>query len=463
MTATLSRASVRDTARILALVLAPTVGRGVIIRREAVLPLAGRLDVDQRACAVLAEVRERYGPGPLRLRAPLLDVAVVLDPDDVGRLLTETPETFTAAERLKRGALTHFEPTGVLVSGRDRRALRRPFNERVLDTSLPVHHLHDRFAQVVREEVDTLLAAQEVDAGGALTLRWPPFHATFNRIVRRVVLGDAAADDERLTEVLDELRAQANWSFFRPRSPGRLRELAEGLKAYVRAAEPGSLAAVVAATPAPPGTAPVGQIPQWLFAFDAAGIAVYRALALAASHPDLARRLRAEAAADGGVLPLARGTVLESVRLWPTTLTILRESLRPTQWSGRTAATGTSFLVVSSFFHRDETRLEHADRCEPEIWLDGRADTSWSLVPFSGGPAGCPGRNLVLAVTSTLLSAVVGGLDARAEGPVRLDPAHPLPRTLDHTSVTLRLRPATAATGGPAAASARFGPDAGRR
>jgi hypothetical protein len=52
---------------------------------------------------------------------------------------------------------------------------------------------------------------------------------------------------------------------------------------------------------------------------------------------------------------------------------------------------GTGLVIVSSFFHRDERALPYADRFEPEIWLDGRAQDDWSLIPFSGGPATRPG------------------------------------------------------------------------
>ena len=124
--------------------------------------------------------------------------------------------------------------------------------------------------------------------------------------------------------------------------------------------------------------------------------------------------------------------VRESLRLWPTTLAILRDTTRRTTWSdGSTVPVGTAVVYYSSYFHRDSSRLPYADRFEPEAWLDGRASQDWSLAPFSRGPAECPGQHLVLFTSATLLSALLDeGL--RQVGGVRLTPDRPLPRTADH-------------------------------
>jgi cytochrome P450 len=134
-------------------------------------------------------------------------------------------------------------------------------------------------------------------------------------------------------------------------------------------AEPGSLAARL---PGGDRVRPEDQVAHWLFAFDAAAIAAFRALALLSAEgvdPD---------AAAGGPDRWA-ATVQESVRLWPTTLVILREAARETTWRDLVFARGTAFVVVSSFFHRDP-RLPYADAFAPQIWLDGRARAEPGLV-----------------------------------------------------------------------------------
>lgn len=65
-------------------------------------------------------------------------------------------------------------------------------------------------------------------------------------------------------------------------------------------------------------------------------------------------------------------------------------------------------VIFAPFFHRDDQRLANADSFDPGQWLRPRTDADWPLVPFSGGPAMCPGRNVVLQVASTVLGRLIG-------------------------------------------------------
>ena len=424
-------ASRTASARILASVVAPILARGVILRRPRVVALAERLDADRRAVRALQRLRRRYGPGPVRLRLPARELAVMLSADHVREVLERSPETFVVSNLEKRGALSHFQPDGLLVSDGELRAERRRFNEAVLDTARPVHHLADAIVATVREEGQHV--AEAADGAGVLT--WDDFIVAWWRMVRRIVLGDAAADDATLTDELGTLRAAANWSYLRPRRTAVRRRFMERLRAHVDRAEPGSLAALVAGTPASAATAPVGQVPQWLFAFDAAGIATFRALALLAAHPaaaEEARREAEDAAADGPrVLPHLRACLLESVRLWPTTPVILRDTRTETRWGSGTLPAGTAVLIIAALFHRDDETFPFADRFAPELWADGGRPPEAALVPFSAGPAECAGRNLVLLVASTMLAALLERHRYRLQPPGRLGPDRPLPGTLD--------------------------------
>jgi cytochrome P450 len=122
-------------------------------------------------------------------------------------------------------------------------------------------------------------------------------------------------------------------------------------------------------------------------------------------------------------------------------LLILRDSAAPTRWGDAVIPAGTAFAVPVTFLHRDP-RLPYADRFTPDIWLDGTAQDSWSLIPFSAGPGACPGRNLVLMVTSTLLATLQRQHHfALTRGP-HLPPGQPLPHTLNHATIELSLLPA---------------------
>ncbi|WHP18032.1 cytochrome P450 [Cellulomonas sp. ES6] len=405
-------------------VLGPLVAQGAIVRRPRVTAWAERRQTDRSAAALLRALRDEHGGAPVVLDLGPRRMVLPLHADDVGALLARSPEPFSPASREKRAALRHFQPDAVLIQPSALRPERRLLNEQALDTSEPVHRDAEALLAAVDREAEALAA--QVRAAGVLD--WSAFAPAFWRIVRSVVLGAGARDDERVTDVIWALREDANWAFLKPRRSRLRHELADRLRAYADRAEPGSLVARAAQSPA--GADPAGQVPQWLFAFDAAGAAVLRALAVAASRPDVRERLREEAASGAAMQPYARGSVLESVRLWPTTFVVLRDATAPTVWGSRELPAGTGFAVVSAFVHRDPDRLAFAHGFEPAAWLDGRADADWGLLPFSGGPVSCPGRNVVLLVAGRLL-ARLAELDLTFPRARHL--AHdPLPATFDH-------------------------------
>jgi cytochrome P450 len=126
---------------------------------------------------------------------------------------------------------------------------------------------------------------------------------------------------------------------------------------------------------------------------------------------------------------------LESVRLWPTTPALLRETVKDTTWRDGaerfTLGSGASLFICVPAFHRDSDTLPFADEFAPEIWLDGRAQRFPQLVPFSAGPAECPGRNLVLFVTSSMLAKLLDLLELKLLSHPQLSPGEPLPLTLN--------------------------------
>jgi cytochrome P450 len=430
------KASIKDTASIVGGVLLPLVSRGLIVRRPPVVGGAARLDLDRRAVRRLQRAHERYGPGPLLLRLPFRRVAVILDPEDAQRVLATSPHPFSPANVEKEHALSQFQPEGVLISEGEEREDRRRFNEQVLDETQPIHRQSDHMVRVIDEEVDRLLER----CGGTLT--WDDHIEAWYRVVRRVVFGDGAADDHEVTELLGELRAAANWSVLRPTKRRTRRRFLDRVEHHLRRAEPGSLAATIAATPTTERTKPEQQVPQWLFAFDPAGMTTYRSLALLTTHPSEGARAREEVETwDGGsaTLPFLRATVLESLRLWPTTPGILRDTTRHTLWRGRALPAGSAVLIHAPYFHRDDRALPEADPFAPELWDGDRPRRDWPLVPFSDGPAICPGRNVVLHTTSTYLATLLRRVEAAPASELPIGPGKPAPSVLDPFPVEFEL------------------------
>jgi cytochrome P450 len=432
-------ASVVDSVRGAAGVLLPLLSRGLIVRRPPVVAVAEKLDLDRRAVRELQRLRGRYGPGPVRVKLPAKDVALVLDPDDVHRILGGSPDPFAADTPEKKAALGHFQPSGVLASAPEDRPDRRRFNEQALDTGNPVHRLAPALTAAMREETDEL--ATEALRAGQLT--WDAFVTSWWRVVRRVVFGAGARNDHALTDQLGALRARANWAYLARDDEDLRARFHQRIDEHLRRAEPGSLAGLVAQLPADAHTRVEEQVPQWLFAYDPGGIAAWRALALLAVHR--AHRTTAfdevdsaRGAATPPTYPHLRAAVLDGLRLWPTTPGVLRQTTEETSWTTGILPAGTSLVIFAPFFHRDDTRLPYADRFAPELWIDeagtgraGPAHDGWPLIPFSAGPVVCPGRELVLLTTSTVMAGLLERIDLQLQPSGRLRPDAPMPSVLD--------------------------------
>jgi cytochrome P450 len=440
----LPKATLLESLAVGAGVFAPTVAKGAVIRRPKVVGMAETLGMDIAAVRTLQRLRAKHGKGPVRLAMPFRRQAVLLDPEHVRRVLDATPEPFSSESTEKRAALAHFEPDVSLISHGPDRAPRRRLNETVLDEASPVHGMAKAMLPVVDAEARVLLGRIASRSG---ELAWPQFISAWYRVVRRIVFGDAARDDDGITDLLAGLRADANWAGLKRRRAGAREELHRRIRAYMDRADPASLAAGMAKR-ASAGSRPEHQIPQWLFAFDPAAMAAFRALALLAAHPDELARAREEV--EGGEAaarphrPRLRAAVLESLRLWPTTPMILRQSTRETQWETGVMPANTGLLIFTPFFHRDDTRIAYAHSFHPDVWLaddpavKGDPPGAWPFVPFSGGPGICPGRNLVLTLTSGMLAALLGARSLRMQDAERLAPGR-LPGSLDNYSLRFRL------------------------
>ena len=433
----LPRASLLDTLALGLEVFAPVVAQGVIIRRPPMMALAERFDTHRRAIRRMQKLRDKYGPGPLMLPLPIRKQAVVLDPAHAQRVLDESPVPFSAVSTEKRAALSHFEPKGVLLSTGPERADRRRFNEAALDTAHPMHRMAASFLPIVEEEAARML--QQAGLHGMLD--WKTWSEGWYRLIRRVVLGNSAAEDQELQALIVRLRGAANWAGFHPKMPARRERFLARIQMYLERAEPGSLAGYMAGIARSATTAPRQQVPQWLFAFDAAVMAGFRALALLASHPEQLARARAEIAAHrpGQPLPFLRACMLEALRLWPTTPMVLRQSTSETRWEHGSMPADTGVLIHAPFFHRDDTRLAHADRFTPDLWMEGQtAGRDWPLIPFSDGPVMCPGRHLVLMLSSAMLATLLDGRPLAQAGGQALDPDR-LPGTLNNFALRFRV------------------------
>lgn len=430
----LPQLTTRETAIFLLKVFVPTLAKGPIIRRPSVVALAEKFRLDERAVATLNQLATRHPTSPVLVRLPLRRQAIVLEPAQVHRVLDETPAPFSPASSEKEAALVHFQPHNSLISSGPTRSVRRALQEQVLDSDSPVHRLAESFLPVVAEEAEDLLCV----AGGAGELTWDDFIQSWYRMVRRIVFGNAAAGDNELTDMLQQLRSDANWAFLKPRNRQLRSKFLSAVERRMQEAPPGSLASVMAGMDTHDEEAPVEQIPQWLFAFDPASMATFRSLAAVTAHPGIHARAVQEITENHGrreYLPWLRACVLESLRLWPTTPMVLRQATGDVEWDAGTMPAKCGVLIYAPFFHRDERTVPNPHAYTPERWLADDDSGDWALIPFSEGPAACPGRHLVLMLTSAYLSHLLEKQTLQLNPTERLKAGGHMPGTLNNYSL----------------------------
>ncbi|ODN71775.1 cytochrome P450 [Methylobrevis pamukkalensis] len=358
----------------------------------------------------------------------------MLDPADVRIVLGGTPEPFTSATDEKRAALGHFEPHNALVTRGAERTIRRRLNEEALETAHPVHSHVDGFRTIVREETTALTT----EAAGSGELDWDAFSQAWFRVVRRVVLGNAARDDHALTDLMARLRGRANWAFAMPKDRRARDELHRRLQAHVDRAEPGSLAARVAGQPE--AAFATHQMAQWLFAFDPAGMTTFRALALIVSNDDALARAEAEISAGGPDPAFLKACALETLRLFPTTPAILRQTTTAASLRAGRLPGDAGVLVYAPFFHR-MSGLPDADRFAPVRWQGRDAEELLPFVPFSAGAAVCPAKHLVPLLVAEALRELLSRHRYAVLAPGWLAQAPRLRGTLNNYAIRLTLHP----------------------
>jgi cytochrome P450 len=430
-------ASVVDGIRFTAQVGVPNVVLGLFAKRTLPARVSSTLHGDHLAYLLVEGLVRRLGPDPFWIRVGKEEVLLVHHPDDIETVLGGSPEPFAADPDTKRKGMLAFQPSALTISRGDLWANRRRFAEAVLDTGSRLHRLAPRFVAVAGEEADALTPRGEI--------KWDDLHTAFQRITRRVVFGDAAADDTVITDQLRELMAAGN------RLPGKpaagYDDFIARVQAYVDAAEEGSLCALVAGAPADEQTDPAGQLVHWLFAMgDTLPANLLRALALLATHPVQLARVRdqlggmdldrPEAIAEQDYLA---GCIQEAMRLWPTTQLFGRVATEDVRFArGAVLLAGRQALIYNVFNHRNRARVPYADRFAPEEWVSGAAAADWSFNFFSNGPQGCPGAGLSVFLGQAVISRLVSGFDLELAG-ATLDPDGRLPYGLDIYGLTVRL------------------------
>lgn len=438
MTLDFKHASALEGIRFTAQVGVPNVILGLFKKRQTPTTVAGVVAADHLAYRLVQGLVKKYGADPFYVRVATEEALLVHHPVDIKIVLGGSPSPFASDPDAKKKGMSAFQPDALTLSRGDLWENRRRFAEAVLDTNSPLHRQAATYLKIVAAEADALIALDE-------PMDWDDINRAFQRITRRVVFGDQAADDTALTELLGTLMAAGN------KMPGKpahgYDELIAQIEAYLVKPGRGSLASLVAKAPADDSTKVAGQLIHWLFAMgDTLPANLLRTLALLSSHPLQMAEVKAElkgkkltSAKDIAATEYLAGCIQDTMRLWPTTSLFGRVTTEDVRFpNGEIVKEGTQVLIHNLFNHRNRDRLDFADRFAPEEWVSGDASRDWAFNFLSHGPQGCPGGGLSIFLGQALLANLVSKSTPTVVGR-GLNPNRPLPYALDIYRLAIRL------------------------
>ena len=154
---------------------------------------------------------------------------------------------------------------------------------------------------------------------------------------------------------------------------------------------------------------------------------------LVAAHPDVERRLRAEASALGGDLPrladlprlgYARLVLEEALRLYPPAWSFGRKAVGDDEIGGYRVPRGSLVWVCPYVTHRDQRFWSRPEEFDPERFSPERAAEipRFAYFPFGGGPRLCIGSQFAMVIAQLALAAVTARFRLRPAGRAPVEP-----------------------------------------
>jgi cytochrome P450 len=417
------------------------------------LPVLGNLhQFDfKRLHQTLEKWARRYGP-VYRVKVPNGPFMVVADPDLIGKVLRERPDTFRrpavlAAVAAELGAMPGlFDSEGA--AWRDqRRMVMQAFAPHAVKSYFPaLVHVAQRLQ---RRWENAAAAGQAIDLGGDLRLYSVDIVAglAFGTDVNTLETGDNVIQ-RNLDEILPGVARRTlmpfpYWRYVKLPADRRLeRSIAVIRDAVVdlvnqakqrmrsdptRAVDPPNMLEAMLAAAAQGGSGVTeaevaGNVTTMLLAGeDTTANSLAWLIWLLVRHPDALRRARDEVLRCVPSLPaltieqvdgldFLEACTHESMRLKPAAPFISVEALQDTVVDDVAIGKGTIVLCLMRDTSPDNTRFENAAQFDPDRWLRDAVNRKASM-PFGAGPRICPGRYLALLEIKVAMAMLLARFD----------------------------------------------------
>ncbi|HMQ46456.1 MAG TPA: cytochrome P450 [Saprospiraceae bacterium] len=157
-------------------------------------------------------------------------------------------------------------------------------------------------------------------------------------------------------------------------------------------------------------------------------------LYLLAQHPEVAEKMRQEAAAvlqgrtpgfeDLPKLGYTLQVIKESMRLYPPAWITDRIAVTDDEFQGMVLPKGSRIVAYIMGVHRNPEYWDHPDAFQPERFAPGREQHSFAYLPFGGGPRLCIGNNFALMEMQLVLVNVLQRyrFEVLPDFPVEMEP-----------------------------------------
>jgi cytochrome P450 len=131
-------------------------------------------------------------------------------------------------------------------------------------------------------------------------------------------------------------------------------------------------------------------------------------------HPRALRRLEEEAGTDETAF--AEAVSMETLRLRPVLMFVVRRLVAPLEVGGRTLPAGVNVTPCIHLVHRRPEVYPDPLAFKPERWLDATPGT-YTWIPFGGGRRRCIGASFAMTEMEVVLRTLAANLRLEPVGP----------------------------------------------